>query len=993
MPTHRKRKKKRRGHVRKKSALQLSEEQNQRRLESITTHKNKLNETKNLLSGSKTLFTERRWDEIGFISMAKLEMAKTLMAKDDNDIKDTKTKLKPLPGAEPTFEELQQGQFEYRRKEIEHKITELNKSYKYFDMRSTVDIIYAGKDHLSDDRGGEIDEKKDRNDLHIDSSLWTKNEANETFAKLITDTKMIALPRNVGSHVTALTAAHRQIEAPMSNKNDFVLPNPLDGPRMLDSSRRSLSSSIAAKLIGSVARAGGLSVANPNRFTAHLTSKLTDVKHITFLPPLHGNNKITSSTTHEERLRIMERQMKHAAARRIQRMWNHRTGILILLARIRRRKQRAIEEAIRLKNEIADDYKQAAAMFARPTWACFFNEQQEGEHTDQDRVEMDSSSSLPTSPLASSTLPPMHKKAPQSPFQKSFKFYRNLKHIAHTLTLHPCHTMSSKSWRILRQECYDIVFHNADDKTPSFSKTHMKRWLVKLYKLYAHAPENMTVAYHPDAYKYWGKVDINKFAKATHFEPAENVVKILKVMSEGSRLNVESKPEAEQNAVEQKNGTITMLFPTFAKSLVKLCCLSTVDLLSFFVFLVNEDKHEKEVSKITFISEDHTKEEENKVNTKDEPSLESENKEEIKEETDKEEQKNDKQINSKNQQKRERKKKITNGDEKTYPPVEPAIQEEQEERRLGATQRRLEKVLCQIHKGHGNAEDLTEADFVEGPSGYSWAIDLEDMSGIVHRRLNELRSSAMGKREILGPIDLIKLLLRCPIFAYPCMYMQRCLRRRIFGEHFWATFEMCHHRPGLPNELGELSKSVERKNYHFMTLRHAWAETTRYMLLNALGVSVDTMDGYNESADETKEGYIEHKISHESQYICCVEDCNNQFDPKDKGLALCPKCSLKGVGIIADSVGIRLACRFRERTRWFTAKKGAEGLPAHNNWLLMRDKLSKCDFYFNGETAASRWNLKERNKNDVVITDVRPRQKLQRKKKRKKKKEKEKKRK
>ena len=174
MPTHRKRKKKRRGHVRKKSALQLSEEQNQRRLESITTHKNKLNETKNLLSRSKTLFTERRWDEIGFISMAKLEMAKTLMAKDDNDIKDTKTKLKPLPGAEPTFEELQQGQFEYRRKEIEHKITELNKSYKYFDMRSTVDIIYAGKDHLSDDRSGEIDEKKDRNDLHIDSSLWTK---------------------------------------------------------------------------------------------------------------------------------------------------------------------------------------------------------------------------------------------------------------------------------------------------------------------------------------------------------------------------------------------------------------------------------------------------------------------------------------------------------------------------------------------------------------------------------------------------------------------------------------------------------------------------------------------------------------------------------------------------------------------------------------------------------------------------------------------------
>ena len=93
-----------------------------------------------------------------------------------------------------------------------------------------------------------------------------------------------------------------------------------------------------------------------------------------------------------------------------------------------------------------------------------------------------------------------------------------MKHIAHTFTLNPRHTMSGKTWRLLCQECYNIVFHNAKDSKPTFTKTVMKRWLTKIYKLYAYAPDHMTMGYTANAVEYWGLVDIDKFAKATHLK-------------------------------------------------------------------------------------------------------------------------------------------------------------------------------------------------------------------------------------------------------------------------------------------------------------------------------------------------------------------------------------------------------------------------------------------------------------------------------------------
>jgi hypothetical protein len=502
-----------------------------------------------------------------------------------------------------------------------------------------------------------------------------------------------------------------------------------------------------------------------------------------------------------------------------------------------------------------------------------------------------------------------------------------MKHIAHTFTLNPRHTMNGKTWRLLCQECYTIVFHNAEDTKPAFTKTVMKRWLAKIYKLYAYAPDHMTMGYTANAVEYWGLVDIDKFAKATHFEPTENVVKILKVMAAGSTSTYNQPKETEP---KDEGSRETMLFPLFAKTLVKLCCLSTVDLVAFFVFVVNEDVPKAEEVKLT--TSQATGEETKDVQDAPEVAFE---------EADKE-------------------------------------KEDEEEDTLGVTQRRLEKLLCQIHRGHGNAEDLSEADFIEGPSGYSWAIDLEDMSGIILRSLKDLRTLGLENGQTLGPSDLLKLLLRCPIFSYPCMYMQRCLRRRIFGEHFWLSFDMCHHRPGLPLELSQLSKSVESKGYHIMTLRHAWAETTRYILLDALGVSPFAMD-----ADQSETHHEVSSVFHEPQHTrCCVQDCKNKVDPKEEGLALCQACALKSVGVVADSVGIRVASRFRERTRWFSAKKGAEGLPVHNKWLLMRDRLTRSNFYFNGETAATRWVLNQRQKN-VEITDVRPKKKKKKKKRRK----------
>jgi len=383
-------------------------------------HFKSLKNTQELLASSEKLFTERRWDETTFLQIPthteKEEEVDPINGSNDHGME------APLDGQEH-HDYLELNHFAYRKRNIELKIIELNDTYKRLDVRTTIDT--KGATEYEDELTG-------HSQLVVDSSLWTKNESNATYAALVQDTRMIAFPRQIGEHVTVLTAAHRQLEAPMTSKNEFILPNPLDGPRMLDNSRHSLSSSLAAKLTGSIARAGGRSVVRPNRYTAHITSKLTNVRHLTFLPPLHGSNELNSSTSHEERARIMRLQMRNAAARRIQRMWNHRTGILILLQKIRRRKQQQIEDAIRLKQEIADDKRQAQLMFARPSWASFnenqINDTQRYQHRQRRSVQ-------PVLPVSDQST--LQQSTSPAPFHRSFKSYRNMRHIAHTITMHP----------------------------------------------------------------------------------------------------------------------------------------------------------------------------------------------------------------------------------------------------------------------------------------------------------------------------------------------------------------------------------------------------------------------------------------------------------------------------------------------------------------------------------------------------------------------------
>ena len=72
----------------------------------------------------------------------------------------------------------------------------------------------------------------------------------------------------------------------------------------------------------------------------------------------------------------------------------------------------------------------------------------------------------------------------------------------------------------------------------------------------------------------------------------------------------------------------------------------------------------------------------------------------------------------------------------------------------------------------------------------------------------------------------------------------------------------------------------------------------------------------------------------------------------------------------------------------FTSKSQVvSNVPQHSKWLLMQDKLSKCNFYFNGETAASRWELNPRllkmENNGVEIVDMRPKRKKKKRRRRK----------
>lgn len=67
----------------------------------------------------------------------------------------------------------------------EFKILELKESYKRLDVRSTID------------KPPESEMKDEPPEFVSDSSLWTKNESNELFARLVQDTKMIAFPKKL----------------------------------------------------------------------------------------------------------------------------------------------------------------------------------------------------------------------------------------------------------------------------------------------------------------------------------------------------------------------------------------------------------------------------------------------------------------------------------------------------------------------------------------------------------------------------------------------------------------------------------------------------------------------------------------------------------------------------------------------------------------------------------------------------------------------------
>ena len=85
--------------------------------------------------------------------------------------------------------------------------------------------------------------------------------------------------------------------------------------------------------------------------------------------------------------------------------------------------------------------------------------------------------------------------------------------------------------------------------------------------------------------------------------------------------------------------------------------------------------------------------------------------------------------------------------------------------------------------------------------------------------------------------------------------------------------------------------------------------------------------------------------------------------------------------MIAADVGSRVAGRFRERSKWYIQRGPLarrtgwkEEVPLHNTWLLMRDRLTHCDFYYNGDTAESTWQIGEQHlrNGDVLVKDMRP---------------------
>jgi hypothetical protein len=922
----------------------------------------------------------------------------------------------------PSSDDENMDHFDYRARKLDLRLKHAHAKRNRLDVRHTIEArklteeeeaklikqtLIAAEEEPED---GIQNAPRANGGIGIVAGRFPRTDAYAMFSALaLENTRLITVPR-APTHVTVATAVHLHQEAPMA-ADEFRVPNPLLGPRCLVR-RHSMSYHESVRLSGGASRPGGAAVPRPDRLTMFVKSRLTGVRHLAFLPPLNGET-LTASTSHEDRERLMLRQLRNAAARMIQRMWHHRTGILMLLQRIRRRKKLEAEKAAAFAAAIEDDKCEAWSMFSRPAWAPVGlamervepevvvivtgkgkQEEEEDDENDDDeeynggdgmgddqgeeakyghgkgeaKDEPDLLLHRGAPPLQH-LYPPPTQPSRDEPFKTSFNVVKKYKHIAHTITLNPRHAMSRRKWRMLCQDIVQIVAGHSIGTKPdklerrtrrkfakkghlgpeAFTRKRAARWLAKLYARYVLTPNFMSIGYNKRASEYWGLVNAKDFAVDTHYAPSDAIVRTLFQMCGKSSARA---PETNENSVgqdEEEGGASAlrtvppplpepdddansgvMPFGDFARGLMRLCCLNTIDLVSFQVMVVNDDLNKLAAAAELVPDEKRSDEEDVREEEEDDN-------------------KNDNADGS--------------GTAKTRVPS------------LGVTQRRLNRLLCRLHQGHDEYKVLLPEDHKAGPSGYSWAVDQEDMSGIVERSLIEMRAGRAAG-DIMGPIDLLELLVRCPILVWPCIHMQRCLRRRVFGERFWRDFRMDRVRPALPARLTELTVRVAKQNYHNMALRHAWAATTQLIQFASLGVRLEDSLSADEEGGSTRSA-------------CVVPHCGQRLAAADLSNGLCKACSLKSVGIIAGSVGFRVAHRFRERSRWFDRLFYKEPLPVpvHTSWLLMRDPLTRSNFYFNGETAATRWRLgimenrMASAEHPIKVVDMRPKQ---RKKKRKK---------
>ena len=339
----------------------------------------------------------------------------------------------------------------------------------------------------------------------------------------------------------------------------------------------------------------------------------------------------------------------------------------------------------------------------------------------------------------------------------------------------------------------------------------------------------------------------------------------------------------------------------------------------------------------------------------------------------------------------------------------------------GPPTKTFDAILCllsRLHRGRRDYHDIKPEDFAEGASGFSWAEDLDDLSA-----LTKLLTEHLLPMSGCTAGHLLKALVRYPILTWPSMNMQRKVRRQVFGEQFWSEYRATHTREDLPADLVELSIFLESENFHNMSLRHAWAATTKYRIFEAIGMEKKDVNRAGALVADTKtkgdlatnlrshgkaksypagrhgkapkhkaekrrrkgrkRGQGRKKVELEDDVrnssirkLQCVNysNCGNVLDLENQSMMLCKLCCLKGIGAIANSVGSRAAARFRERAIWFNSQPGLDEVARaakHHRWLWMEDRLTRGEFYYNIETGLTRWTCPEYIDDKSNIIDAR----------------------